>query len=128
MAKHPPYLFKKRGVYYFQKRVPSQLIPTIGKGVIIKSLSTMDKSLAVQTAGKLLKHLQKQWHEQLFDFDDKACIIKQLKGMSESTPLMTEAVSLYVAMKGKAGGQRTGDEAMQKTQQVGKNIALDIRH
>ena len=106
MAKHPPYLFKKRGVYYFQKRVPSQLIPTIGKGVIIKSLSTTDKSLALQTAGKLLKHLQKQWHEQLFDFDDTACIIKQLNGMSETTPLMTEAVSLYVAMKGKAGNRK----------------------
>ena len=106
MAKHPSYLFRKRGIYYFQKRVPHLLIPTVGKSVIIKSLHTSDKSLAVRTAGQLLTYLERQWHEQLFSFDDTVCILKQLDRPSTNVPLMSEAVSLYIDMKGKADNRK----------------------
>ena len=86
MAKHPPYLFKKRGIYYFQKRVPHLLVPAVGKSVITKSLHTADKSLAVRTAGQLLTHLERQWHKQLFSFDETVCILKQLDRPSVDVP------------------------------------------
>ena len=106
MAKHPPYLFKKRGIYYFQKRVPHLLVPAVGKSVITKSMLTADKSLAVRTAGQLLTHLERQWHKQLFSFDETVCILKQLDRPSVDVPLMSQAIALYIDMKGKSNNRK----------------------
>ena len=40
MAKHPPYLFKKRGIYFFQKRISHLFIPAVGRSVITKYSKT----------------------------------------------------------------------------------------
>ena len=40
-----PYLMRKRGIFYLQKRVPKQLIGKYGRQLIRKSLRTTDRFL-----------------------------------------------------------------------------------
>jgi hypothetical protein len=43
-----PYLIRKRGILYLQKRVPKQLIGRYGKHLIRKSLRTAEKTLLLK--------------------------------------------------------------------------------
>ena len=42
-----PYLYRKRGVYYLQKRIPKPLIPQYGRSILQRSLRTGDRAEAV---------------------------------------------------------------------------------
>ena len=39
-----PYLYRKRGVYYLQKRIPKPLIPQYGRSILQRSLRTADRA------------------------------------------------------------------------------------
>ena len=48
-----PYLYRKRGIYYLQKRIPKPLIPKYGRSIIQRSLRTTDRADAEGFFGKL---------------------------------------------------------------------------
>ena len=47
-----PYLYRKRGIYYLQKRIPTDLVPHYGANSIQKSLRTRDRALLDRGWGK----------------------------------------------------------------------------
>ena len=75
------YLFQKRDVYYLQKRTPQQLVPTLGRTVIRKSLRTPCRATAIKTAIKtalktaspILEALDREWHQALFTIPEGPC-------------------------------------------------------
>ena len=81
MGKSAPYLFQKRDVYYLQKRTPQQLVPTLGRTVIRKSLRTPCRATAIKTAIKtalktaspILEALDREWHQALFTIPEGPC-------------------------------------------------------
>jgi hypothetical protein len=85
MGKSAPYLFQKRDVYYLQKRTPQQLVPTLGRTVIRKSLRTPCRATAIKTAIKtalktalktaspILEALDREWHQALFTTPEGPC-------------------------------------------------------
>ena len=43
-----PYLYRKRGIYYLEKRIPTDLVPHYGANSIQKSLRTQDRAQVEQ--------------------------------------------------------------------------------
>ena len=102
MGKPAPYLFQKRGIYYLQKRVPQQLVPRLGRVIIRKSLRTTCRATAIKTAGPILKALDREWHEALFNISDGVGMMDFLTKPCMSEPTLREATAAYVDMKGKS--------------------------
>ncbi|WP_443646461.1 DUF6538 domain-containing protein [Candidatus Ponderosibacter sp. Uisw_141_02] len=48
-----PYLYRKRGIYYLQKRIPTDLVPHYGANSIQKSLRTRDRAFWMVCIGRL---------------------------------------------------------------------------
>ena len=101
-----PYLMRKRGIFYLQKRVPKQLIGGYGKQLIRKSLRTTDRKEAVRVACSLVAAMEKEWNEQILSVPDNDPVFSLFQKQSVSVPLLSEAGRFYVEMKGKAGDKR----------------------
>ena len=56
-----PYLYRKRGIYYLQKRIPTDLVPHYGANSIQKSLRTRDRAQAVRISSNVVLSLEKEW-------------------------------------------------------------------
>ena len=67
-----PYLMRKRGIFYLQKRVPKQLISRYGTQLIRKSLRTTDRKEAVKVASSLVAAMEKEWNEQILAVPENA--------------------------------------------------------
>lgn len=102
MGKSAPYLFKKRDVYYLQKRIPKKLIPMLGRIIIRKSLRAKDRTTAIKTAGPILKLLDRGWHEAMFTIPDGVGVMDFLTKPNFFEPTLLEATNAYVEMKGKS--------------------------
>ena len=61
-----PYLYRKRGVYYLQKRIPKPLIPQYGRSILQRSLRTADRTEAVRLSSQIVAALHHEWQELLF--------------------------------------------------------------
>ncbi len=101
-----PYLMRKRGIYYLQKRVPKQLIGRYGKQLIRKSLRTTDRKEAVRVASSLVAAMEKEWNEQILSVPDNDPVFSLFQKQTVSVPLLSEAGRFYIEMKGKAGDKR----------------------
>ena len=101
-----PYLMRKRGIYYLQKRVPKQLIGRYGKQLIRKSLRTTDRKEAVRVASSLVAAMQKEWNEQILSVAPDKSVFAMLEKQTPSVPLLSEAGRFYVEMKGRAEDKR----------------------
>ena len=55
------YLFKKRGVYYFERRVPTELLAQYSSPKIVKSLKTKNVKRANKLARQLADKLDDHW-------------------------------------------------------------------
>ena len=44
--KFPPYVKKRGNVYWFRRRVPDELVPTLGRAEFVESLKTTDLAQA----------------------------------------------------------------------------------
>lgn len=69
---------KPSGVYYFRARVPSLLIPLLGKEVIFDSLKTTNKSQATAAAAKRRHELQQELHRLQLSAPEKLGVQKRL--------------------------------------------------
>ena len=65
-----PYLIRKRGTFYLQKRVPKALAEHYGKEFIRKSLRTRDRVTAIRISSQLVTALEKEWSDKLFSIPD----------------------------------------------------------
>ena len=61
-----PYLYRKRGIYYLQKRIPTDLLPHYGTRSIQKSLRTRDQAQAVRVSSNVVLSLEREWRDELF--------------------------------------------------------------
>ena len=101
-----PYLMRKRGIFYLQKRVPKQLIGRYGKQLIRKSLRTTDRKEAVRVASSLVAAMEKEWNEQILAVPNNDAVFSLFQKQTVSVPLLSDAGQFYVEMKGKAGDKR----------------------
>ena len=52
-----PFVYRKRGVYYLQKRIPKELVGHYGRTFVRKSLRTKDRLEASKLASQLVRGL-----------------------------------------------------------------------
>jgi integrase len=101
-----PYLYRKRGIYYLQKRIPKDLVPHYGARLLQKSLRTKDRTQAVRISSNLVSALEREWQELRFSAPDGVAVSEFLKSGVIQVPTLTEAASTYCDMKGKLGDKR----------------------
>ena len=55
--KNAPFVYRKRGVYYLQKRIPKELVGHYGRTFLRKSLRSKDRLEASKLASQLVRGL-----------------------------------------------------------------------
>ena len=101
-----PYLIRKRGMFYLQKRVPTALVRHYGKEFIRKSLRTRDRVTAIRISSQLVSALGKEWSEKLFTMPDEMTATDFLFEAKHTEPVLSAALSDYCTMKGRLDDKR----------------------
>ncbi len=104
------YLFKKRGVYYFERRVPAELVAHYSSPKIVKSLKTKNGNRARKLARQLADKLDDHWASLRGDLfasmvagNQTYVFASQLK---KSSMTIQDALSEYLRHKGQGKGDR----------------------
>ena len=104
VALSSPYLFRKRGVYYFSRRVPKDLMDHYDRTKIVFSLRTKSTKAAKVKAASLASQLEEDWLTIRWRSKDTP-LRRFLKDqaaearVSSSAPLITEAGTIYLKAK-----------------------------
>ena len=101
-----PYLYRKRGIYYLQKRIPTDLVPHYGANSIQKSLRTRDRAQAVRISSNVVLSFVREWQDLRVTVPKDVAASDFLKSGVLRVPLITEAAHTYCKMKGKADDKR----------------------
>ena len=101
-----PYLIRKRGMFYLQKRVPKALVGHYGKEFIRKSLRTRDRRKAIRISSQLVTALEKEWSEKLFFIPDDVPATVFLSKPKHTVPVLSVALADYCTMKGRLDDKR----------------------
>jgi len=101
-----PYLVRKRGIFYLQKRIPQQLTGHYGRTFVRKSLRTKDRLEASKLASQLVRGLEREWNELLFTVSATGSVYDLLHEKPIALPTLSEARETYCEMKGKADDRR----------------------
>ena len=101
-----PYLIRKRGMFYLQKRVPTALVRHYGKEFIRKSLRTRDRVTAIRISSQLVSALEKEWSEKLFTMPDEVTATEFLFEAKHTEPVLSAALSDYCTMKDRLDDKR----------------------
>ena len=101
-----PYLVRKRGIFYLQKRIPQQLTGHYGRTFVRKSLRTKDRLEASKLASQLVRGLEREWSELLFNVSAKGSVYDLLHDKPIALPTLSEAQKTYCKMKGRADDRR----------------------
>jgi integrase len=95
------HLYRKRGFYYFSRRVPKALLDDYPKPRIVLALKTRHYRDALRQSQILSKRLDDQWFHMQLDamgLDNvQAKVFQTAKG---AAPLMSEATAFYLRLKG----------------------------
>ena len=95
------HLYRKRGFYYFSRRVPKALLGDYPKPRIVLALKTRHYRDAFRQSQILSKRLDDQWFHMQLDAmglgDVKAKVFQPAKA---AAPLMSEATVFYLRLKG----------------------------
>ena len=95
------HLYRKRGFYYFSRRVPKALLGDYPKPRIVLALKTRHFRDALRQSQILSKRLDDQWFHMQLDamgLDNvQAKVFQTAKG---AAPLMSEATAFYLRLKG----------------------------
>ena len=95
------HLYRKRGFYYFCRRVPKALLEHYPKPRIVVALKTRQFRDALRQSQIISKRLDDQWfHMQLDAMGLDNVQSKLLHPEKPSAPLMSEATSFYLRLKG----------------------------
>ena len=101
-----PYLVRKRGIFYLQKRIPQQLTGHYGRTFVRKSLRTKDRLEASKLASQLVRGLEREWNELLFNVFATGSVYDLLHDKPTALPTLSEARKTYCEMKGRADDRR----------------------
>ena len=101
-----PYLIRKRGTFYLQKRVPKALVGHYGKEFIRKSLRTRDRVTAIRISSQLVTALEKEWSDKLFAIPDDMPATVFLSEPKHTVPVLSAALADYCTMKGRLDDKR----------------------
>ena len=95
------HLYRKRGFYYFCRRVPKALLEYYPKPRIVVALKTRQFRDALRQSQIISKRLDDQWfHMQLDAMGLDNVQSKLFQPVKPSAPLMSEATSFYLRLKG----------------------------
>jgi integrase len=95
------HLYRKRGFYYFSRRVPKALLGDYPKPRIVLALKTRHFRDAFRQSQILSKRLDDQWFHMQLDamgLDDVQA--KVFQPAKAAAPLMSEATAFYLRLKG----------------------------
>ena len=101
-----PYLVRKRGIFYLQKRIPQQLTGHYGRTFVRKSLRTTDRLEASKLASQLVRGLEREWNELLFTVSATGSVYDLLHDKPLALPTLSVARETYCEMKGRADDRR----------------------
>lgn len=104
--KNAPFVYRKRGVYYLQKRIPKELVGHYGRTFVRKSLRTKDRLEASKLASQLVRGLEREWNELLFSVSATGSVYDLLHDKPIALPTLSEARKTYCEMKGRADDRR----------------------
>jgi len=117
------HLYRKRGFYYFSRRVPKALLDNYSKPRIVLALKTRRYRDAFRQSQILAKRLDDQWFHMQLDamgLDN----LQPFSGVSPpgrcNAPLMSEATALYLRLK--SDGK---DEVFARTAQRNAACVID---
>ncbi|MGB1395022.1 MAG: DUF6538 domain-containing protein [Candidatus Puniceispirillaceae bacterium] len=80
------YLFTKRGIYYFERRVPKDISAHYSASKIIKSLRTKNRTTALALSAQYARHLDGYWISLRHSaFAEQFCTQRQSVHSTEST-------------------------------------------
>ena len=95
------HLYRKRGFYYFCRRVPKSLLSHYPKPRIVVALKTRQFRDALRQSQIISKRLDDQWfHMQLDSMGLDNVQSRLFQPVKPSAPLMSEATSFYLRLKG----------------------------
>ena len=95
------HLYRKRGFYYFCRRVPKALLEHYPKPRTVVALKTRRFRDALRQSQIILRRLNGQWfHMQLDAMGLDNVQSKLFQPVKPSAPLMSEATSFYLRLKG----------------------------
>jgi integrase len=95
------HLYRKRGFYYFSRRVPKALLDDYPKSRIVLALKTRHYRDALRQSQILSKRLDDQWfHMQLDAMGLDNVQAKVFQPTKTTAPLMSEATAFYLRLKG----------------------------
>lgn len=113
-TKSAPFTFVKQGIFYFSRRVPSDLSHHYNATRIMYSLRTRSAAVATSRAQRAAQQLDEHWyHLRLRDVDLPGKHLLRMNGQSgpawnvpeSEAPVasvtLSEAVSIYIRLKGK---------------------------
>jgi len=104
--KNAPFVYRKRGVFYLQKRIPKELVGHYGRTFVRKSLRTKDRLEASKLASQLVRGLEREWNDLLFTVSATGSVYDLLHDRSIALPTLSEARETYCEMKGRADDRR----------------------
>ena len=109
-AQQAKYLFTKRGIYYFERRVPADLLAHYSSPKIVKSLKTKNLSLANKLARQLADKLDDHWALLRGDLFSSMIVGNQTfviaPPVKKSSMTIQDALSEYLRHKGQGKGDR----------------------
>jgi len=98
------YLYKKRGVFYFSKRIPCDVKPYYNSDRIVICLRTKSNISAIRASKSLYQRLDDYWTSiRLTKMDIPAqhmLVSKPPVNSNSNAPLLSEALSTYLKLKG----------------------------
>jgi integrase/uncharacterized protein YcgL (UPF0745 family) len=95
------HLYRKRGFYYFYRRVPKALLSHYPKPRIVLALKTRQFRDALRQSQIISKRLDDQWfHMQLDAMGLDNVQSKLFQPVKPTAPLMSEATAFYLRLKG----------------------------
>ena len=95
------HLYRKRGFYYFCRRVPKALLEHYPKPRIVVALKTRQFRDALRQSQIISKRLDDQWFHMRLDAMGLDNVQSKLfQPVKPSAPLMSEATSFYLRLKG----------------------------
>ena len=116
------HLYRKRGFYYFSRRVPKALLDDYPKPRIVLALKTRHFRDALRQSQILSKRLDDQWFHMQLDamgLDNvQAKVFQPAKGAG---PLMSEATAFYLRLKGDGK-----DLVFTRAAQRNANIVIEV--
>ena len=127
------YLYKKRGVYYFSKRVPCDVRSYYKSDRIVICLKTKSDATAIRASKSLYQRLDDYWTSiRLTKIQVPAehmLVIKPPENNNSNAPLLSVALSTYLKLKGEGKNKlfvRTANRSIKYVIELLGDLPIDV--